>query len=175
MKWIHGYTSECKPYWDSNIQVSNTDEDFVVITKELFEMILFYILEEMFSKIYEIVSYHEEYDDNQFHDKYRVYMLLYCIYTYLSSIVSDGMDEMILLSYRIKKVLKRDKNKGFRDVLLGNSQVWRLKRKKEKGFYGRQIRRRNKKTESLKKKYREKSVSYYPIKRLDKEYEVIIS
>lgn len=175
VKWIHGYSSECRPYYDTNTELTNDYDDFVIITKELFNLILNHIPENIFYKMHEIMGVHELYDDNPYHEKYRVYMLLYRIYTYLNSIISDDMDRMILLSSGIKKVLKKHKNNGFRDVLLGNGQVWRLKKKKKKGFWGRQIHHRNKKYEALHMQYREKSVSYYPIKRLDKEYEAVIS
>lgn len=150
-------------------------ESFCIITEELFDMIHNHIPSNMLDKIVSIVNNKEEYDDDPNHGLYSIYMLLYRIYTYLSSIISDEMDKMILLSSGIKKVLKKHKNNGLRDVLLGNGQIWQLKKKKKKGFWGRQIHHRNKKYECLHYNYREKSVSYHPIKRLDKEYEVVIS
>ena len=66
-------------------------------------------------------------------------MILYRLYTYFNSLITDDMDKMILLSFGIKKVLKKHKNNGFRDVLLGNGQVWRLKKRKIKGMQRKRI------------------------------------
>lgn len=175
VKWLWGYSNDSESYNDSSTQLITDSDSYVIITKELFEMIFYHIPKKMVEKINEIMYIHQIYDDNPFHGKYTLYMLLYRIYTYLNSIISDDMDRMILLSSGIKKVLKKHKNNGFRDVLLGNGQVWRLKKKKKKGFWGRQIHHRNKKYEALHMPHREKSISYYPIKRLDKEYEAVIS
>lgn len=175
IKELYVHSTRSLSYCDTSVEITSSYNDFVIITKELFEMILYNIPNDTYEKIRDIVIQHGEYDDNPFHSKYKTYMLLYRCYTYLSSIVSDEMDKMILLSTGIKKVLKKHKNNGFRDVLLGNGQVWRLKKNKKKGFYAKQIRKKNKRYENLHKKFREKSVSYCFIKRLDKEYEAIIS
>ena len=102
-------------------------------------------------------------------------MFLYHLYTYLNSLITDDIDKMILLSFGIEKVLKKHKNNGFRDVLLGNGQVWRLKKRKAKGSLRKNIISTNRnidKNQSRKKKI--KTVHYTVIERLDKN-EIIIS
>ena len=149
------------------------DTALYVISTELGELLINNLSNEIFCKIQNIV--YDKDDTNNSPNEYYIYMLLYRLYTYLNSIVSDDMDKMILLSFGIKKVLKKHKNNGLRDVLLGNGQVWQLKKRKAKGMLRRNIITTNRgitRNESLKKKI--KTVHYNVIKRLY-EYENIVS
>lgn len=148
-------------------------DNYVIITKELKDLIVNNISYKQFNKIIEIVLYQDDNNDSPF--KYFIYMMLYYIYTYLNSIVDDEIGKMILLSFGIKKVLKKHKNNGLRDVLLGNGQVWQLKRRKVKGTVGKRIAIVNRNLQLNKSdRKKNKTVHYTIIKRLDK-HETLIS
>jgi hypothetical protein len=149
------------------------DITFVIITKELGDLITNTFSNDEFTKIQQIVFKQD--GDNDSPTEYYIYMLLYRFHTYFNSIISDEVDKMILLSFGIKKVLKKHKNTGLRDVLLGNGQVWQLKKRKAKGILRRNIITTNRgidRNESFKKKI--KTVHYTVIKRLY-EYENTVS
>ena len=69
---------------------------------------------------------------------------------------------------RKNKVLKKHKNNGFRDVLLGNGQVWRLHKEKKKGMLRKKIARRNRyiSDNNIPNKRKMKTVHYTIIKRI---------
>ena len=161
-------------YRDSSYEerISYINDSGIIISNELANILIKYIDYKSFHKISEIViskaDEHEEF-------KHVCYMFLYHLYTYLNSLITDDIDKMILLSFGIEKVLKKHKNNGFRDVLLGNGQVWRLKKRKAKGSLRKNIISTNRnidKNQSRKKKI--KTVHYTVIERLDKN-EIIIS
>ena len=151
-------------YRDYSCSLRKNNNEYVVITKELFDIIINNISDIEFKKIYDIVHIKNEDDDEEL---YYIYMMLYRLHTYLNATITDEMDKMILLSFGIKKVLKKHKNNGLRDVLLGNGQVWQLKKRKAKGMLRRNIITTNNgitRNSSYKKKI--KTVHYTVIKRL---------
>ena len=151
-------------YRDYSSSLRKDNKEYVVITKELFDIIINNISDIEFKKIYDIVHTKNEDDDEEL---YYIYMMLYRLHTYLNATVTDEMDKMILLSFGIKKVLKKHKNNGLRDVLLGNGQVWQLKKRKAKGMLRKNIITTNNgitRNSSYKKKI--KTVHYTIIKRL---------
>lgn len=155
-------------YTDYTSDMEYKYANYVLIDKELADIILKYVGKVALDKIYDIVVAKDTDEDDEI---YLIYMFLYRIYCYVNSLVTDEMDKMILLSFGIKKVLKKHKNKGMRDVLLGDGSIWRIKRKHMKGCYGKRMRTVNRRSNVTKKS---KSVRYTLIKRLDFN-EVVIS
>lgn len=149
-------------YSETSIYLNIKSQNYIIISKELYELILEHIIHDNYNFFNKIISIITDRDEELVSEKYIIYMMLYHFYTYINSIITDDMDKMILLSFGIKKILKKHKNNGFRDVLLGNGQIWRLKKKKIKGMRGRLIAKRNEKN----KNYKLKSVHYNIVKRL---------
>lgn len=143
------------------------NNEYVILDKKFGLSLIKTLTKEEFYKITDIVlNKNNYYCDNELNDIDFIYMVLFHMHTYLNSIISNDIDNMINLSFGIKKCLKRVKNSSNRIVLLGNGQVWEAKRKKYKGLIGKRIRIINSREKN--KKY--KSVHWKLIKRL-KEYE----
>ena len=129
-------------YCDYSSIFSIKSDTYLILDNEFAELIANNVNYNEFYKITDvIISQDRNYGD--YPQIYYIYMVLYRLYTYIKSLVTDDMDKMILLSFGVKKVLKKHKNNGFRDVLLGNGQVWRLHKEKKKGMLRKKIARRN--------------------------------
>ena len=156
-------------YCDYTTHLNVNTSEYIILTKEMAQRIIDNISHKEYEKIIDVIVAKDD-DIHDYDQIYFIYMILYRLYTYFNSLVTDDMDKMILLSFGIKKVLKKHKNNGFRDVLLGNGQVWRLKKRKIKGMQRKQIASNNRRianegSNTYKKKI--KTVKYSIVKRLE--------